>query len=174
MASDMSIIDEIRSRVPDSWWTFHGPAIEEEFGKMAILHSQAIDDVSEQLWEATAANEKSEHARKQLLKLLDMPEDWSWEAVYDAVKVLKSVAADEGKMARWMKPTEEYPVCDCGDRVVGIVRYREHERGELRPHVVVLVATENGWRDTEDGGFSIEDCELWTLERDLVRIANVV
>lgn len=77
-------------------------------------------------------------------------------------------------MAKWMKPSEELPDCDCGDRVVGIVRYREHKRGKLLPHVVVLVAEENGWRDVEDAGYDIHDCELWTLERDLVQIADVV
>jgi hypothetical protein len=40
--------------------------------------------------------------------------------------------------------------------------------------VIVLVATEDGFRDVEDGGFDIHDCEMWTLESDLVKIADVV
>ena len=80
-------------------------------------------------------------------------------------------------MAKWMKPSEELPKCDCGHRVVGIVRYSVPYNGgfgPIQPHVIVLVATEDGFRDVEDGGFDIHDCELWTLESDLVKIADVV
>ena len=75
-------------------------------------------------------------------------------------------------MARWMKPKDELPVCYIGDRVVGIVRYRDLEGGPMLPHVVVLEATEYGWDDVQGSGFDIGDCELWTLESDLVRIAD--
>ena len=77
-------------------------------------------------------------------------------------------------MAKWMKPSEEWPRCDCGDRVVGIVRYRETGDAKIRPHIVVLVAEESGWRDVEDGGHTLEDCELWTMECDLVQISDAI
>lgn len=69
----------------------------------------------------------------------------------------------------WKKPSDELPDCYVGDRVIGIVHYREHSRDALRPHVVILLALEDGgWWDVEDGGYSIEDCEWWILEKDLV------
>lgn len=77
-------------------------------------------------------------------------------------------------MAKWMQPTDQLPECECGDRVVGIVRYRDLEGGPVLAHVVVLQATEYGWLDVEGSGFDIGDCELWTMERDLVSIADVV
>lgn len=75
-------------------------------------------------------------------------------------------------MAKWMQPTEELPRCDIGDRVIGIVWYRENVLSQILPHIVVLVATRNGWTDVEGNGHTIHDCELWTMERDLVRIAD--
>lgn len=86
-------------------------------------------------------------------------------------------------MARWMKPSEELPECDCGDRVIGIVRYCVPHNdgfndlashGPVQPHIVILVATEDGWDDVEDSGFTIHDCELWTMESDLVQIADII
>ena len=86
-------------------------------------------------------------------------------------------------MARWMKPTEEMPSCDCGDRVIGIVRYSVPyndgfgdlpSHGPIQPHVIILVAEEDGWRDVEDGGYTVDDCELWTMEQELVQVANAV
>lgn len=86
-------------------------------------------------------------------------------------------------MAKWMKPSEELPECDCGDRVVGIVRYSVPfndgfgdlpMHGPVQPHVRILVATEDGWEDVEGGGFDIHDCELWTLESDLIKIGDAL
>lgn len=77
-------------------------------------------------------------------------------------------------MAKWTKTEEGLPECDCGERVIGIVRYRYLEGGPVLPHVVVLEATEYGWLDVEGSGFDIGDCELWTMERDLVGIADVI
>ena len=85
-------------------------------------------------------------------------------------------------MAKWMKPSDGLPECDCGDRVVGVVRYSvPYNDGSgtlpayssIQPHVIVLIATENGFHDVEDGGFNIYDCELWMLESDLLKIADV-
>ena len=77
-------------------------------------------------------------------------------------------------MAKWTRPEDGLPECDCGDRVIGIVRYREIGQAKIHPHALVFVATEDGWSDVEDQGYSIGDCELWTLEKDLVRIVDVI
>lgn len=77
-------------------------------------------------------------------------------------------------MAKWMRPEEEQPVVYAGDRVIGIVRYRDNGEQRVKAHIVILIATETGWKDVEDNGHSLHDCELWTLEKDLVSIADVV
>ena len=77
-------------------------------------------------------------------------------------------------MARWMRPEEELPSVDAGDRVIGIVRYRDNGEPRVKPHIVILIATETGWTDVEDNGHTLHDCELWTLERELVMIADLV
>ena len=77
-------------------------------------------------------------------------------------------------MARWMKPEEQTPEVFVGDRIIGIVRDRKHATSKLLPRVVILEAIEGGWRDIEDSGYRLGDCELWTLESDLVHIADVV
>ncbi|MDA1229916.1 MAG: hypothetical protein O2856_04005 [Planctomycetota bacterium] len=87
-----------------------------------------------------------------------------------------------------MKPSEGLPECECGDRVVGIVRYSVPHNdgfgpmpthGRIQPHVIVFVATEDGFQDVEDvclsicpSGFDIHDCELWMLESDLIKEAE--
>ncbi len=87
-------------------------------------------------------------------------------------------------MAKWMSPDEELPSGDCGDRVVGVVKYSEPYNdgfsstgvsyGPVKPHIVVFVATEDGWEDVEGAGYDIYDCVLWTLESDLVRVVDVL
>ena len=81
-------------------------------------------------------------------------------------------------MAKWTKTTESLPGDDlplcAGDRVIGIARWREWSAGPMQPHIVILEATEDGWKDMEGNGNSIHDCELWTLEKDLVQIADVI
>jgi len=71
-----------------------------------------------------------------------------------------------------MRPEEEHPVVDAGDRVIGIIRDREHAAASLKPRIIVLTATEDGWK--EQDGYTLNDCELWTLEKDLVGIADAV
>jgi hypothetical protein len=73
-----------------------------------------------------------------------------------------------------MRPEEELPVVDAGDRVIGIVRYRDIGEPRVKPHIVILIATETGWKDAEHDGYTLHDCELWTLEKDLVSIADAV
>lgn len=75
-------------------------------------------------------------------------------------------------MAKWMVPTEALPTVYVGDRIIGIVRDRETPQAQLKPRIVILTATENGW--SEESGYTIHDCELWTLESDLVRIADLI
>jgi len=77
-------------------------------------------------------------------------------------------------MAKWMRTDEEMPLVYAGDRVIGIVRYRDNGEPSVKPHIVILIATEGGWRDVEDNGHTLHDCELWTLEKDLVSIADAV
>lgn len=77
-------------------------------------------------------------------------------------------------MPRWMRPEEEMPKCDAGDRVIGIVRCRDRRDGPIVLHVVVIEATEDGWDDLTDNGYTVEDCELWSMERDVVQIADVI
>lgn len=77
-------------------------------------------------------------------------------------------------MACRMRPSEELPTCEVGDRIIGIVRYREQENSPLLPHVIILLVLETGYYDLEDGGYDIHDCELWTMEKDLVKIANFI
>jgi hypothetical protein len=71
----------------------------------------------------------------------------------------------------WHKPADKLPECYTGDRIVGIVRYRENPRHPIRPHVIVLVATEDGWDDDAQTGYGPEDCELWAYERDVIAVA---
>lgn len=78
-------------------------------------------------------------------------------------------------MARWMKPEEEYPNVECGDRIVCIVMCRrERWQKDLAPMVVILEATEKGWIDPEDSGYAPEDAVCWTTEKDLCQIAHVL
>jgi predicted RNA-binding Zn-ribbon protein involved in translation (DUF1610 family) len=53
-------------------------------------------------------------------------------------------------MARWMKPTEEMPKVEAGDRVLIIVRERLRVGSPLFNRLVTLVATEDGWEALED------------------------
>lgn len=77
-------------------------------------------------------------------------------------------------MARWMKPEEELPECEVGERVVMIVRERASPRTKMTDSIVVLVAKEGGWGspDLVYDGYTPEDSILWTYEKDLVKIAD--
>lgn len=80
-------------------------------------------------------------------------------------------------MARWMKPTEEMPYnLAAGDRVCVIVRERPYANARVRSRLVILVATETGWDAIEDAyaGYTPADGYLWSLERDVCQIAEVV
>lgn len=74
-------------------------------------------------------------------------------------------------MTRWIKPTDELPECEAGDRIVGIVREAPGPHMKPRPTVILLEATEDGWdsRDDTYAGYSVHDCDLWAYERDLCK-----
>lgn len=82
-------------------------------------------------------------------------------------------------MPKWMKPEEEHPNdhdMECGDRIVIIVAERL-ESGRLRtPRLVILEATETGWEspDPTYAGYGPEDGLLWSMERDVCRIAHAL
>ena len=78
-------------------------------------------------------------------------------------------------MPKWTKPSEGLPECECGDRVVVILREREHARAPLKPRLIILEATEHGWNSPDElyVGYSPEDGELWSMESDVCQIANV-
>jgi len=79
-------------------------------------------------------------------------------------------------MARWMKPTEDTPICSVGERIVIIVSERERAKASLRPRLVTLVAEEEGWAALEDtySGYGCEDAVLWAYERDVCAVALAV
>lgn len=80
-------------------------------------------------------------------------------------------------MPTWMKPTEQLPdELDVGDRILGIVREARYPGGKPRPLLILLEATEDGWRSPDErfAGYSVYDCELWAYERNVVQIADVV
>lgn len=80
-------------------------------------------------------------------------------------------------MPRWTKPSEGMPERVCvGDRVAIIVRERLFEGQPLFNRLVLLEATEDGWRSIEAvySGYSIGDGVLWSMERDICQIADLV
>jgi len=77
-------------------------------------------------------------------------------------------------MAKWMCPDEEMPNVFAGDRIIGIVKFRDNGEQRVKPHVAILIATEDGWKDVEDLGHIIHDCELWAYESDVVKIIDVL
>lgn len=72
-----------------------------------------------------------------------------------------------------------YPVVDgpepelyVGDRLLAIVTCRDNESSPLRPRLTILTATETGWEN--EYGFTLEDCDLWAYERQIVQSSPVV
>lgn len=79
-------------------------------------------------------------------------------------------------MPRWMKPSEEMPEVEVGDRIAIIVRERTFRNKPFRLRLVILEATETSWRSIEDNysSYTPGDGELWAYERDVCAIADVV
>lgn len=71
----MSIIDEIRSRVPDSWWEVHGPAIE-------AAHAKERAAMDEHLRDAMAICERRWNMIQHLAPFLPRT-DPQWQAIQD-------------------------------------------------------------------------------------------
>jgi len=79
-------------------------------------------------------------------------------------------------MARWMKPEEEPPAVYAGDRIVIIVKERATATSPIRPRLVILEATEDGWHSPDPvyAGYSIDDAFLWSTEESVCAIANAI
>lgn len=79
-------------------------------------------------------------------------------------------------MPKWTKPDEALPECEVGDRIVVIVVERVSKDGPVRPSLVILEATETGWYSLDDlySGYGPEDGVLWSTERDICQIAEIV
>lgn len=79
-------------------------------------------------------------------------------------------------MPKWMTPDEAQPDVEVGDRVAIIVRERVYARGPLTNRLVILEAEETGWRAIADehDGYTLSDGLLWSTEKDICGIADVV
>jgi len=79
-------------------------------------------------------------------------------------------------MPKWMKPQEEMPDVEAGDRILVIVREREEVESPLENKLLILEATEDGWfsPDPDYAGYSVTDGILWSAEKDVCQIANIV
>lgn len=80
-------------------------------------------------------------------------------------------------MAKWMQPSEEMPDCLPGDRVLMIVRERLNGSDKMEDCLIILDYL-GGDRWGNSGGaydyYGPEDGLLWTYEKDLVKIAEIV
>lgn len=72
-------------------------------------------------------------------------------------------------MSRWMKPEEEMPVCEVGDRILLIIMCRLRQGDPMEPHLDICTATEDGWES--ESGWTPEDALLWSNEKDVCGIA---
>lgn len=79
-------------------------------------------------------------------------------------------------MARWMRPSEEMPDVEAGDRVLIIVVERQYANARLQPRLVILEATEDGWTSLDEVyvGYTPADGVLWSLEKDVCGIARAL
>ena len=75
-----------------------------------------------------------------------------------------------------MRPTEEMPEVEAGDRVAIIVRERQSARGPFSLRLVILEATETGWYSADSfyAGYTPDDGELWSTEKDICAIAGII
>lgn len=79
-------------------------------------------------------------------------------------------------MPKWTRPEEGLPNVWVGDRVAIIVAERASDNTPLRPSLVMLIATEDGWRcdDPTYSGYTPEDGVFWSTERDICSFARVL
>jgi hypothetical protein len=75
---------------------------------------------------------------------------------------------------RWNKPTDPLPENFCvGDRLLIVVAERKTHCEPIRPFLVVIEATETGWRCDDDtfNGYSKDDGVAWACEREVLKDA---
>lgn len=79
-------------------------------------------------------------------------------------------------MAKWVRPSEAMPKVWVGDRVVIVVAERASDGTPLRPTLVILTATEDGWScgDATYHGYTPEDGLFWSTERDVCAFARAL
>ena len=79
-------------------------------------------------------------------------------------------------MPKWTAPSEGMPDVYAGERVLVIVMERATDRDPIKPRLVTLEATEDGWRAVEDmyAGYTTFDGVLWTTEKNLCQIAEII
>lgn len=79
-------------------------------------------------------------------------------------------------MAKWTRPSEGLPKVWAGDRVAVIVVERPAAGCPLRPFLILLTATEDGWvsDDPTYSGYTPDDGAFWATESDLCRFAMVL
>ena len=80
-------------------------------------------------------------------------------------------------MPKWTKPSEGLPECEAGDRVLLIVNERLDRRSVRKTRrLVILEATETGWMspDMVYHGYTPEDAEFWSLEKEVCRFVDAV
>lgn len=78
-------------------------------------------------------------------------------------------------MPRWKNPSEALPSdFYCGDRIIGVVRERNPKTLKFERRLVILEATETGWKSPDEtyGGYSIHDCEFWATEKNMLQFAE--
>lgn len=69
-------------------------------------------------------------------------------------------------MPKWTRPEEGLPQVWVGDRVAVIVAERPYAGAALRPYLIMLTATEDGWKpdDPHYHGYTPEDGVFWSTE----------
>ena len=78
-------------------------------------------------------------------------------------------------MPKWTKPSEGLPECEAGDRILLIVNERTNRQSvRTTRRLVILEATETGWESPDDvySGYTPEDGEFWSMERDVCLFAD--
>jgi hypothetical protein len=79
-------------------------------------------------------------------------------------------------MIKWTRPEDGLPKVWAGERVAVIVIERPQATLPLQAYLVVLTATEDGWRsdDPTYNGYTPEDGAFWVTEHDLCGFARVL
>lgn len=95
----------------------------------------------------------------------------------EAIKLQRPTKEDA--VIEWKNPKHELPgdnePCYVGDRIVIVVMGRANKQAPLTPRLVVLEATEIGWKspDPTYGGYTVEDGHAWAWEQNVCSTAGV-